>query len=276
MKKILMLSMSCNDPYYQSLLGAVRNTWAKPLIKGKYPNISWFAYTACDEKHPKPFVDIKNHMIYVDCGDGLFDTYEKTQKAYAMVKNLVDFDYVIRTNTSLFINIDNMLKRLENVENHHIIGRCVNSGLYEPGTTNIRISFWLLAGFFFGMNRYLFDICMSADKKLIQEVAGSEKLTYYDDDIISLMLHLSVGNDFPTVSIEEDLDDYLVTFRTTQSQEYLDSYHFKLEDNPDVINDRVIVRLRDLWANTEERGSFAREVQNFYEMYEHLKPQKHN
>lgn len=270
MKKILMLTMSCNIPYYQALLGAVRNTWAHPLIRNKYPNITWFSYTSCDERHPKPIVDFEEHMIYVDSGDGIYDTYEKTQQAYRMIKDKIDFDYVIRTNTSVFVNIENMLKRLESVENHQVIGRCINSVLYEPNSKEIREEFWLIHGFFFGMNKYLFDVCMSADKNLIKKISGREELNYHDDDIISLMLHLALGDDYPTVPIEENLDDYILTFRTTQSPEFLETYQLKLVDNPDVVNDTVIVRLRDYWVDPTERGSFSREIQNFYELNQAL------
>lgn len=269
-KKILMLSMSCNDPYYQALLGAVRNTWAKPLLHNKYQNITWFAYTACDEKHPKPIVDFKNHMIYVDTGDGLYDTYEKTQRAYEMIKDVVDFNYVIRTNTSIFINIENMLKRLDEVDYNCVWGRCVNSGLFEPHSFDIKEEFWLLHGFFFGMNRYLFEIGMSSNRKHIEMFSGRQNIRYLDDDIISLMLHFALGDDFPTMAIEPDLGDYIVNFRTSHKQDYLDAFHIVVVDNPEVIKDRVIVRLRDFWTDTKERGSFARELQNFYELQETL------
>ena len=47
-KKIVVLVMSCQDPFFKKEEVVCRDTWAKPILKGKYDNIEY--YDNCEEE----------------------------------------------------------------------------------------------------------------------------------------------------------------------------------------------------------------------------------
>jgi len=112
--KILILSMSCNNPVYESEEKIVLETWGNDIINGKYDNISLYFFTSGTEDK----IDESNHKIYVDAFDDLSHTYEKTSMAYKMCLNTFDFDWIILTNTATVLNIP-------------LINRLANSGMLD-------------------------------------------------------------------------------------------------------------------------------------------------
>ena len=72
--KILILSMSCNQEAFLNEENTIKETWAKDIIDGKYPNITWYAYR--NTLHDKPY-DM-NNIIYVPENDDRNHTYQKT------------------------------------------------------------------------------------------------------------------------------------------------------------------------------------------------------
>lgn len=257
-----MLTMSCNQPHFQALMGAVMDTWAKPLIHNKYPEITWFGYTACDSHHPKPMVDFENHMIYVDCDDDVFGTYDKTRKAYNLIKNSVDFDYVVRTNTSLFVNIDKMLDYINNADENSIIA---NRSIACENINGVNVfCFWLVVGFFIGMKREWFDIAVSD---------GDVARNSHDDVIMSYKLSKVLGNDINFTPINPDGNVVMYKPCKPEDTELSDKVkeYFTLEfENPRVINEQILVRLRTLYEN-EERLKYGHELEHFYELNTVLK-----
>lgn len=261
MKKILILTMSCNQPYYQALLGAVRNTWARPLIKNKYPDVTWFSYTSCDNKHPKPMIDFENHMIYVDVPDDREHVYEKTRKAYDMVKNIIKFDYVIRTNTTVFVNINKLIERVNELPDNYIIGNW-SQWTYEDGD----FQFWLLIGFFFGMNKHLFDIAMIPGDDVIRYKDGSIR-DYSDDLIISQKIKPYIFNEYTGESIHKDhrLPLYKSFIKGDYFEIFDQPHNFLYTDDPNIVNDYVAVRTRTLY-NGEDRTTKGHEIEHMYEL----------
>lgn len=258
-----MLTMSCNQPHFQALLGCVMDTWAKPLIQGKYPEITWFGYTSCDSKHPKPVVDFEDHMIYVDSGDEVTDTYEKTQKAYNLIKNSVDFDYVVRTNPSVYVNVDRMLEYINSVDEHSII---VNRGIV---TEDNEFRFWLLIGFFMGMKKELFDIAMSGDDTSLRTKTGGLARNSHDDMVISQKLANVLGNNIKFAPINPKGDVVMYKPCKPDDEELIEKYKhtFELEfENPEIINEHILVRLRTFY-NDIERLRFGHELEHFYELW---------
>lgn len=258
--------MSCNQPYFKGLLGAVKETWAKPLIKNKYDNIIWFSYTSCDNKHPVPYVDFEEHMIYVDCEDDLHHTYEKTQKAYQMIKDLFDFDYVIRTNTTTFVNIDNLLRRVEQeLPEDAVIGNWY--GYMCPQNTNIRFN--MLVGFFYGMKREFFEYGLSADNEYLKDESGNT-IFENDDVIFSKRLMEKIGGNYHNpngINSNKKLTMYKVC-----KHEDLDKFpeinipnNFIFSFNPECVNDNVVIRIRSFYKGYDriERGH---EIEHMYEL----------
>ena len=265
-RKILLLTMSCNKVHFKTLLGAVKDTWAKPLLHNKYPNVTWFSYTSCDEKHPNPCVDFEEHMIYVENKDELGYTYSKTRDAYNMVKDIVDFDYVIRTNTSVFVNIDNLIKRVNLMDDNMVMGRylIMNDKIVKP------------LGFFFGMTKKYFDYCMDVDDNYLHEKYGYEDEKVDDDTIIAYrlneidnVLYMNVENE--NINILNmykpylgcnDINDYPLSTIPNKSK-------FRLITDTKQVNDYVMIRVRTLHGD-DERCSKGQEVLHLYELYDGL------
>ena len=106
-KKILVLSMSANYPIYNELEKVSNETW-RNIDKEKYPNIEFWTYTDA-EKGENTHVDIKNHIIYIKKNydeNGFYHTFSKTIFAFKDLQKLnIEYDYVLRTNNSTWINL---------------------------------------------------------------------------------------------------------------------------------------------------------------------------
>lgn len=264
-RKILILTMSCNQPYYQSLVGVVKDTWAKPLIQNKYENINWFVYTSCDKQHPKPMVDFENHMIYVNTGDGLKETYFKTYDAYHLIKDIIDFDYVVRTNASIFVNIDNMIKRCDEVwdENEDAV-----IGAFEQKYIGNKFDYWLMMGYFFAMRKEYFEhgLC----DRTVKRYNEGDILENNDDVVFSRKLQNALGPDYigKTINRVVEIPWYKANLHTFENKiNYVQTSLVDTND-PNVVNDNVIVRIRPPYElNRYEQH----EHEKFYELYNALK-----
>lgn len=111
-KKILILSMSCTRKDFMAEEQAIKETWAKDILDGKYPNISWYAYRNTLYEHPYDM----NNIIYVPELDDRKHTYQKTIACFKYVKDKFDFDYIVRTNTSQYINLKLLDKFIEELD----------------------------------------------------------------------------------------------------------------------------------------------------------------
>lgn len=264
-KKILILTMSCNQPYYQALLSCVRDTWAKPLIKNEYENITWFAYTSCDEKHPEPGIYWDDHMIYVDCPDDLTHSYLKTQMAYNFVKLAgVEFDYVVRTNTSVFINIKNLIERVNEVTGYEILAR----SMYMRD-----LGYFCFIGFFLGCNRDIFDVGMSANNEYIRDEFGNV-IPSNDDTIFSVRIFNVLKEHTMNGPINKQ-GDILPAYKVYDKDDVPDNlFQLPQKDymfDPEIVNDYVCIRYRSMYDKGDDRKKKGREMEHCYELYNALK-----
>jgi hypothetical protein len=244
----------------------VKDTWAKSIITKEYENVEWFAYTSCDKKHPVPEIDYKEHVIYVDAKDDLYSTYDKTQKAYNMIKNHIDFDYVVRTNTSVFLNIDNLLQKIKNCNNNDVLGGCVGYYYkYPDGRTEFQFN--MIVGLFMGMSKYHFDIAMSANNNY-------EEIPSPDDVIISRRLLDVLKNDFNIVSPNNCSTIYprYKPFKEDDNEilNREDIKNYTIVTDPDIVNESVVIQLRPLYGDLKERSEKGHEFEHFYELYDAL------
>ena len=95
MKKILILVMSCNDEFFKQQVEKIKQTWAKPILDGKYSNIDFMSYDGWDGQH---YYDKDNKCIHIRCEDDLDNTYKKTFYALSIIKHKLSnlyFDDVI-------------------------------------------------------------------------------------------------------------------------------------------------------------------------------------
>ena len=95
MKRILILTMSCNDSFFENQINIIQKTWAKNLPN----NIKWIYYTGDNNK-----IELCGNHLKLTSEDDLENSFKKTWQAMLSV-NTNDFDYLVRTNTSTYINI---------------------------------------------------------------------------------------------------------------------------------------------------------------------------
>ena len=118
MKKILILVMSCQDEFFQNQVNTIKEMWAKPILEGKYPNIDFIVYEGGYDKHS---YDKENHILKVRCEDDLDNTYKKTYYAFNLINNNIEYDYIFRTNTSTYVNVDLLNKFIQSLDDDNIV-----------------------------------------------------------------------------------------------------------------------------------------------------------
>lgn len=102
--KILILVMSCNDSFFSHATEVISNTWVKDI--NKYDNINYYIYSGGYSSQR-----INEHKIECTSKDDLDSTFEKT-KEVLLISKAKDYDYVVRTNTSTYVNIQTLNKFL--------------------------------------------------------------------------------------------------------------------------------------------------------------------
>lgn len=111
-KNIIILSMSCNRANYINEEKGVRDSWAKDIIDGKYKNIKWYSYRGGKSDS----YDEAEHCRHINIPDTYSYTFHKTIKMFEwVVANNKDVDYIVRTNTSNYINVPLLNKFIKNL-----------------------------------------------------------------------------------------------------------------------------------------------------------------
>lgn len=115
----------------------VRQTWASDIISGKYPGMKLMFYKGNKNKSEK----LDGDTLYVDVDDSLDGTYEKTIKTLRWCLKNEEFDFIVKTNTTTYINVELLSKfinKLPNGDKHiygstYIINNSSNDVLYFRG-----------------------------------------------------------------------------------------------------------------------------------------------
>ena len=111
-KNIIILSMSCDKPLYVKEEKAIRDSWAKDIIEGKYKNIKWYSYRGGKNDSYNEAEHCKRFKIL----DDYRHTFQKTIKILEwVVANNENVDYIVSTNTSNYINIPLLNKFIKNL-----------------------------------------------------------------------------------------------------------------------------------------------------------------
>ena len=96
--KILILLMSCHDKVFLDEEILCKNTWLK--FVDNFDNINYYIYKAGKQDQ------IIHHDIFVKAPDDKDHTYTKTIRCFELINNRnIEYDYIVRTNLSTFINI---------------------------------------------------------------------------------------------------------------------------------------------------------------------------
>jgi hypothetical protein len=165
-KKVVILSMSCNIDRYIKEEEVIRQTWGKSIIEGRYDNIELFFYRGSDSES----YDDETKVITLNTSDEWRGTFMKTISVFEWLKrNSIEYDYVIRTNTSTYINIDAILQFLENEKNTNIM---YGTGLVINGFSKF-VPY--LKGHFLIMPKSFIDILINCDeeaKSVVVDDAG--------------------------------------------------------------------------------------------------------
>jgi hypothetical protein len=137
MKKILILVMSCQDEFFKQQVEKIKETWAKPILEGKYPNMDFIVYEGGYDNHS---YDKENHILKVRCEDDLDNTFKKTYYAFSLMNSNVKYDYIFRTNTSTYVNVDLLDKFIQSLEDYNVV---YTSELYSLVESNVPYPLYL-------------------------------------------------------------------------------------------------------------------------------------
>ena len=181
--KIVLLVMSCNDPILQTRTEILDMTLGKEAEKH---GVKYLTYTGGH-----------NEASIVDCcincvsDDDLDSTFLKTQEALRLVKESFDPDYVIRTNTSTYVNLDLVTKFIKSEIKRHQ-QRLIYDG--EIADLNGRIQ---LRGNSFILSREIGDKII----KFNIDDCPSDLENLHDDVVISYIVEKEIGEGKPIVEI---------------------------------------------------------------------------
>lgn len=180
-RKILVLNLSSTNSkidLFNNLDDACRKTWAKNIINGKYKNIDY--YTVIDSTEDSR-IDEEKRIIYVKINpneDNLFNLVERFPSAYKLLTNAgKTYDYILRTNTSTWCNID--------ILNEFVSYEDDDSLIY---TYRFMSAFWSI------FNIYLSGACLLFSRRnmeimtnLLDNADKQMKLTALDDVVMSAL-----------------------------------------------------------------------------------------
>jgi hypothetical protein len=122
--KIIILVLSSENEPYDMLEKTIRKTWAKEYPK----NVEiYYYYGGADINY------IDGDKIYSNFEENIYNIGRKTINAFEFLSNK-DYDYIFRTNSSSYVNIEYLLEYIKNKPNkmfyHGVIA------YYEPENFN--------------------------------------------------------------------------------------------------------------------------------------------
>lgn len=201
---LLILAMSCNDPFFVESRRVTHDTWAKDVILGSYPNVGFYSYTASETGEEY----IKDNTIYVNCKDDVNNTYDKTLKVFDFLrKNNITFDYILRTNTSVYFNLHIIFDEIQQIINDNLdFHSCLFNIVKDKYQRDILIMF----GFFFvASNKFCYSLLDNRDK---YNELTHENVVYTISDYVG---EDKLGIDDITISVVSSLMEYdnIVSFK---------------------------------------------------------------
>lgn len=105
--------MSCNKDIYTKEEEACRETFLNDAEKEGIP---FYFYKGISEEHPLQLIDKENHVMYLPVNDGLGGTSQKTVMAFSEALKMKDWDYIVKTNVSTWLDVKKIKKAVEKWE----------------------------------------------------------------------------------------------------------------------------------------------------------------
>lgn len=259
---LLVLAMSCNDPFFVESRRVTHDTWAKDIILGSYENIGFYSYTASETGEEY----IKDNTIYLNCGDKLENTFEKTMCAFDFLnKNNITFDYILRTNTSTYINLPLTIDKINTL----ISLNCDLAGL----ACDDRPDFFetpVLSGQYLVLSNRLIKLLLERYQKNIYEDYLNIDMHGIDDiEIANHVLGILQNTNLNIKLINyNDQVKYKSLSKNTQFKRFADdNYPFPIHTDPSIVNNVYAVNYR---LNNVDQTSMYRyvELEHAYELHE--------
>lgn len=178
-KQILVVSESCDVPVISKMEETIRQTWGKTINEKFSENIKLIFIKA--SKTGKSYFDGKD-TVYVNADDGLHHTFTKLGLGLKFINEelKLNYDYVVKTNTSTWLNIDMINKFISMLDNDDVI--------YGG---EIMVSYWNFFRFFANgafiiLNKKLCNLMSKwAEEKGVYDYEG--RGGFCDDLMISLL-----------------------------------------------------------------------------------------
>ena len=118
MKKILIMLMSCDDNFFKEEENICKQTWLSNI--DKFDNIEYIIYRG-NEDIQKHKYQKDTHTLILKCEDDLDNTFKKTYYAFKLADKIFDYDYIFRTNTSNYVNIELLNYFIQHIEDDNIV-----------------------------------------------------------------------------------------------------------------------------------------------------------
>lgn len=108
-KKIAIMCLSTTNSevqLFEKLEECGKETWAKEVIEGKYSNIDYWTVIDC---HEDSHIDLDKHIIYIKTDynkENVYQLLSRWLNAYEILSKYKQYDYILRVNTSTWVNIE--------------------------------------------------------------------------------------------------------------------------------------------------------------------------
>lgn len=259
--KVLFLSMSCNDPFFEISRKVVEDTWAKDIINGKYPGIGYYSYTS--SSYDMDYIN--GNTIYINVSDNIEDTYEKTIKVFEVLRdNGITFDYIIRTNTSVYFNIPLILGMLDK-----------NKGIDLMGPMLFNINFdmkeysMIIGNMMFLSRRVVDSLVDNYNVYNKNNVILSEGVNPYDDVLISIFSQILINDINIRIIDNKDIcfykpilnNKYIYIEDIDEVKKFIKCHNYTFDPNCVLYNPFIKVRLNGI--DTKHRYI---ELEHMYEL----------
>lgn len=174
--KILILLMSCNKPLYEEEEKACRETFLNDIDEMRF---SYWFYKGTNEMHPEREFDNETHTLYLPVPDDLDGTGRKTLEAIRATLNL-DYDYLIKTNVSTYLNIDKISEEIETWEGKEDTNVYGGRFLINDFSKNIPFP----RGYFTVISKHMVEEML----KIADGVIGKQGAPKTDDTLMGMVL----------------------------------------------------------------------------------------
>lgn len=234
--RCIILNQCSIHPNYNDIIKAARSTWFRNVPDNVIVLNYYGSSTGTDGKiSVKPNGDMIINIpdLRKEYEDGVFDSRaEKFILALEYVNNNFDFDYVYRISCTSYINIDKMLRFLDNIRDNKIYCGCNN--LYD-----YKISF--NSGFHVMMSKDIVDSAVKNKEVFLKNKYLPEDVAFGKLIVHDLRLLDSENLDTQPMYVSH------VNYRGVHANEV------KKQQYP-VFNYRLAPHLVDAWYKLHEKG----------------------